>query len=287
MKVLFININMHVKNMNALLNYKNINISNIYTTDLNSVDLNNFDVVYSPSLPVDVKNTPCTKFIFGPHFSVFPVENQIELIKSNNSIYILPSNWTVNLWEQIPLCKELQIQALPFGVDTDIFHPVKNICNRDKIFIYYKRRHPQELFLLKNILEKLNINFIIFDYISRYSENDYLNYLKEAKFGIWLTAHESQGFALQEALSCDVPLLVWNVTSLNQEYRSNYPDLQATTIPYWDERCGEYFYNINEFLKTYNTFINNINNYKPREFVLENLSINICENKLIQLINNM
>ena len=38
---------------------------------------------------------------------------------------------------------------------------------------------------------------------------------------------------------------------------------------------------------TYNKFIENINNYKPREFILENLSFDVCENKLINLINNM
>ena len=99
---------------------------------------------------------------------------------------------------------------------------------------------------------------------------------KNSKYGIILDAHESQGFAIEEALSCDVPLLVWNVTSMNQEEGSNYLNIPATSIPYWDERCGEYFYNKDQFEKTYNKFINKLNTYKPREFVIENLSVKKC-----------
>jgi glycosyltransferase involved in cell wall biosynthesis len=116
---------------------------------------------------------------------------------------------------------------------------------------------------------------------------DYINYLHESKYGIWIGCHESQGFALQEALSCNVPLLVWNVESMNQEYGCNYIDIPATTTPYWDERCGEYFYDSNNFEDIFNKFIFNIENYRPREYILENLSMEVCEKKLIDTINNI
>ena len=74
---------------------------------------------------------------------------------------------------------------------------------------------------------------------------------------------------------------------MNQEYGSTYSNLPATTTSYWDNKCGELFYNVNEFEVTYNKFIENINNYKPREFILENLSVDVCETKLIDFINNM
>lgn len=281
MRVLFINENMHTKNLNALLKY-NISLTIYYDTNLDKVDLSQFDVVYSPSQTIDVKKYPNTKFIFGPHFSVFP-ENNLEIIKSKNSVYIQPSKWAVDIWKTFPICRDLKLQHLPFGVDTTKFSPNKNISDRYKIFIYYKRRNPQDLSNLQIFLKKININFKIFDYVNKYSEEEYLNYLKDSKFGIWLTAHESQGFALQEALSCDVPLLVWNVTSLNQEYGSNYPNLPATTLSYWDEKCGEYFTNSNDLYNTFNKFISNLHNYKPREYILENLSIEKCSEKFISV----
>ena len=74
---------------------------------------------------------------------------------------------------------------------------------------------------------------------------------------------------------------------MNQEYGQYYDNIPASTIPYWDDRCGEFFYDINELEIIYNKFINNIEKYKPREFVLENLSMSICENKLFELVNNI
>jgi hypothetical protein len=127
----------------------------------------------------------------------------------------------------------------------------------------------------------------VFDYKKKYDEAAYINYLQEAKYGIWLGCHESQGFALEEALSTNVPLLVWNIKSMNQEYRSTYEDIPATSIPYWDERCGEYFYNINEVEDKFNLFLSKLDSYNPREYIVENLSIELCENKMIDLIENI
>ena len=49
--------------------------------------------------------------------------------------------------------------------------------------------------------------------------------MQKAKYGIILDAHESQGFAIEEALSCNVPLLVWNTKFMSQEYGSRYENI--------------------------------------------------------------
>ncbi len=279
---------MHDKNNNALLNYKNINYTIITHTNINLIDLNQFDCVYSPSQAIDVSKYPNIKFIFGPHFSVFPDKNQMDLIsKSKNIVYIQPSEWAIDIWKKNLYGYNIRLEPLPFGVDTNKFTDIKNINEKNNVIVYLKRRNPDELKFLITFLNEKKINFRIFNYLKRYDENDYLNYLQNSKYGIWLGAHESQGFALQEALSCNVPLLVWNVNSMNQEYGCNYNNIYATSIPYWDENCGEYFYNLNDFESVFNKFILNLNNYKPRNYILENLTFDICEKKLINLINKI
>ena len=59
---------------------------------------------------------------------------------------------------------------------------------------------------------------------------------------------------------------------MRQEYGSRYSFIDANTIPYWDERCGEYFYELEDFHKTYNKFTSKINDYKPREYIIEQMS---------------
>ena len=288
MKILYIRGAMHVKNDHALMNYKNISfyiVKNIEVLD--KIDLLNFDYVYSPCYPIYTSNYPNTKFIFGPHFSVFPEKYHMDIIQGNNSIYIQPSEWVVNLWKGFSICQNIRIEALPFGVDINKFNEINPIDQRNEIILYYKNRHPDELSSILNFLKSHNIQPKIFSYKSRYAENDYINSLHNSKFGIWLDAHESQGFALEEALSCNVPLLVWNVTLLNQEYGSNYPSSPATTIPYWDDRCGEYFTDINQLETTFNKFITNLSEYKPREYILENISIEKCEKKFINIVNSI
>ena len=208
----------------------------------------------------------------------------MNIIQGANSIYVQPSEWANNVWKYHPNCKNIRIETLPFGVDVNKFNEIKHIDQRNEVILYYKRRQPYELTNVLNFLKLYNITPKIFSYTNKYDENDYINSLHNAKFCMWLDAHESQGFALEEALSCNVPLLVWNVKSMNQEYQSSYSDITATTIPYWDDRCGEYFTDIQQLESTFNKFIKNLSNYKPREYILEKLTFEQCEEKLIDLI---
>jgi hypothetical protein len=58
-------------------------------------------------------------------------------------------------------------------------------------------------------------------------------------------------------------------------------------VSYWDERCGEVFHDVHEFEDTYNKFVANLPNYRPREFILEKLSVEVCQQKFIDLIHNL
>ena len=286
-RLLYVKSTTHRKNNHAILNYKrHFEISVINNVvQLANIDVSAFDCVISPCCPIDVSKYPNTKFIFGPQFSVFPDEKQIQLVNSPNAVYIQPSQWPIDFWVMYNVNNRMT--SLPFGVDTTQFNRIKPIEQRNKVFIYHKRRRPEELQAVVKLLQKYNIQYEIFDYIHRYDENKYLNYLHESKFGIWVDAHESQGFALQEALACNVPLLVWNVTSMNQEYGSTYGNISATTIPYWDERCGEFFYDANELEGKFLLFLSRLGQYKPRDFIVETLSIEKCEDKLVEVIDKI
>jgi len=279
MKILIIG-NFHHKNKEGLEKIlENLGFIFFYG---NINNIKDYDIIYSPSIPIDTAQYKNKKFIFGPHFSVFP-NNLLESINNiyNNSIYIQPSNWVVELWKDAN--NFLPVKQFPFPVNTERFGERKI---KNKVFIYFKRRSPKERTILQNFLKNRNIEYLIFDYVKKYNENDYLNFLKESKFGIILDAHESQGFAIQEALSCDVPLLVWNVVRLSQEYKSNYPTSFASSIPYWDSRCGEVFHNSYELNDKFNTFISKLDTYKPRNFILENLSLNICTSNFRKLLDS-
>tara|TARA_B100001175_G_C19413032_1_gene592148 strand:- start:199 stop:1044 length:846 start_codon:yes stop_codon:yes gene_type:complete len=247
-------------------------------------EIHNYDLIISPALQINTVKYPNKKFIFGPHFSVFPNKMLLDINNNNNNcIYIQPSKWSFDVWNNLGVQNILPLKIFCFPVDTIIFCQ-KSIIERNKVFIYFKRRKKEELNIITSFLKNKNIEYKIFDYVKTYKEEDYLNYLQNSKYGIVLGAHESQGFAIEEALSCNVPLLVWNVSSMAQEEGINYHPVPATTIPYWDQRCGEYFYNTKEFESKYNEFISKLDTYKPREFILENLNVEKCAENFEKLI---
>ena len=46
-------------------------------------DIRNYDVVYMPNNPINTSKYPNKKFIFGPHFSVFPNQK----LRRINNVY--------------------------------------------------------------------------------------------------------------------------------------------------------------------------------------------------------
>ena len=281
-QILLVQGGLHHKNEHAISKYGQIKWTRVnQISDCN--DLSAFDAVFCPGSILNISDYPNTKFIFGPHLTVLP-NDSITMICGPNSTYIQPSQWVIDFWKLYPVCRRLTIKPVPFGVDTDKFYPIDIINKQNKVLVYFKGRMPQELQLITQYLNNNEIPFEIFSYKNGYNEKEYINYLQTCKYGIWIDAHESQGFALEEALSCNVPLLVWNVSSLNQEYGYSYPDFPATSIPYWDASCGEVFYNACDFVSTFQIFLLRLDSYHPRDFIVENLSIDVCENKFIELL---
>lgn len=267
---------MHHKNKRGLeMICEHLNYKLIYG---GTHDINAADVVYSPGQPFDVRQFPTKRFVFGPQLSIMP-NFLLQRIHNtyNNSIYIQPSPWARDAWLKKGADRYLPIQSFPFPVDTNKFTP--GTGERKNVLIYFKKRGPEKERLVYEKLNSMNETYKMFRY-GFYEEEEYLKYLKTCKYGIWLGTHESQGFGLEEVLSCNVPLLVWNAQNMKDQWGwDTAPDMPATTVSYWDERCGEYFNEKDEFDSTYEKFIKNLNSYTPREFVIDTVGIEKCSQR--------
>ena len=292
-KILFINCWIHDKNRESIayiLNYL-MKAQRIEYKIGSASDIPNYDVIYSASETINTALYPNKKFIFGPHFSTFPNQSQLKSLQASvykNSIYIHPSEWSASVWKEMGAEEFLPIKVFPFSVNTNRFQPLLSVTIRENVFVYFKRRHPQELHQLKDFINRQHIkNYRIFDYSHHYNEDDYLNYLQTCQYGIILDAHESQGFAIEEAMACDVPLLVWSAQTMNQEHGSHYSAIPCTTVPYWDPMCGEVFHNLAELPNTFQTFQTKLQDkqYKPRDYILATLSMEKCAERFMSLIN--
>jgi hypothetical protein len=224
--------------------------------------------------------------ILGPHFSVLPTRYIASLMnKNNNIVYNSLSEWVVDLWEKFLPNKNFPIITIPYPVNVELFKP-SNQNNKNVIIIYIKNRVPSDYeFIIEYVNETYGNNYkiMIFNYRNTYKQDNFIEALSNAYFCIWIGTHESQGFALQETLSMNVPILVFNVHAMSQEQgQENDPSYRfnATSIPYWSDKCGEYFITKEEFYSTLLIFLSKIkdNYYSPRKFILDNLSPDTCFN---------
>jgi hypothetical protein len=271
MKVLYLDDWNHPCNHEALMSY-GFEITAIKRFDIDKIDLNEFDCVYSPSYPVKTSKYPHLKFIFGPHFSVFPENNKLDFIRSSNAAYIVPSDWVLKLWNSFDNVHGITLKTLPFAINTDLHKNDQN--EKTNIFVYFKQRNKKELEYVETFLKSKNFEYKVFHY-GHYKQDDYIEYLKKSKFGIWIGCHESQGFALQIALSRNIPLLVWDINESSYGNKRFF----ATSIPYWNNSCGEFYIDVSELENKFEVFMSKLQTYCPRQYIIDNLSINACRKK--------
>lgn len=209
------------------------------------------------------------KLIIGPHIDVIDVNKQLVQFEQKCYFNCL-STWNVNIHKSLINSDKIKFISLPFAVDIHKFMPKEK---NGKPVIYFKKVDNN---ILKDVLNHFEEKFILFDYEKKYKENDFYDAISRAPYCIWIGCHESQGFALQETLSCNTPIFVINVRTLREEINSKWVDfmpmqkLEATAAPYFDDSCGLITYP-ERFKEDWDVFINN-KKYTPRDFILNRLS---------------
>jgi hypothetical protein len=280
MKVFVFENNLHVKNKEGLqLMCNKLGWDLFFSPCWNVKKIEEADIFYSPGQTFAATDYPNKLYIFGPHLGVYPeivsIINSIPTAK--NAIYIQPSDWVTNLLKDD--VKSIPIVSLPFAVNTSKFYPILPQDLRTDVLLYYKSRTEQDLSIVKFFLHLHNISYKEFSYKKKYNQEDYIASLRKAKCMIVVDAHE-------EALACDVPLLVWNIQKMSDELGGRNIDKFATTIPYWNEECGEVFYEASQLPDVWDTLQRGIksNKYNPRKFILNTLSPAACAKRLEELV---
>lgn len=229
--------------------------------------------------------------VVGPNTAILPRDLPFFRFKlPKESVYLHPSRWTIDVWKHFGY-REVELESWPVGIDLDTFQSIDRIT-KTKVLLYFKQRDLKFLEETKIILKKLNLDYTELHYGS-YKEEEYLNALKECRFGIWIGCSESQGIGLQEALATNLPLIVLDANSLFDAIPTNskkyagygFPKslkkIKTTTTPYFDSRCGLVIENTTDLEKSVLHMLKTINEYNPREYIEENLSLEKCTHMLL------
>lgn len=231
-------------------------------------DLNGSLNVIRFDLPLDT--------YMGPNLVILPNDNDL-LFKSYQNI-IVPSKWVYDKYKSFDFVRENHIYIWSVGIDTDKFNDCNKSITKD-CFIYYKNRKAEDLIIVQNILDRMQLAYEVIKY-GEYNEDKLIEITKKCRFCIMLDNTESQGIATMEILSSDVPCFV-----INKNIWDHYPDYRfnATSVPYFDERCGMVI-NSTEEMNQLSLFISRLNNYNPRSYIIENHTLAIGASNYLKIL---
>jgi glycosyltransferase involved in cell wall biosynthesis len=189
-----------------------------------------------------------------------------------------------------------KVLAWPTGIDTEAWSPENVRGSKQVDFLIYDKvrwEHPRfEKELIKpitSILDKhrLSYQFILY---GSYDHDELTEKLKKAKAVIFLCEHETQGFAYQQILSTNTPILAWDRGGYWQD-PYYYPDRvkfqPVSSVPYWDERCGWKFMGAGDFENNLEEFLSRASTFKPRDYILENLTLEKCAEEYLRIYNEV
>mgnify|MGYP000718640002 FL=1 len=216
--------------------------------------------------------------IIGPQVWMFDGYGQF-LIENQNYYkkIIAPSEWVKNKFITKFNLPEDKLAVWPVGIEE--FNNIREV-NYDCL-IYFKRRDQSELDAVKKFLVSNGLSYRMVEY-GTYGEDRFKQLVNSAKFCFLINGTESQGIAVQEIMSMGVPIIAWDIKEwLDQGEAYRVP---ATSIPYWDERCGEVFFNIDDLEVTFSKFYATLDQYDPKAFIKDNLSFECSVKTLLDIL---
>lgn len=232
------------------------------------------------------------KIIYGPQLFVFPeggIVGPLDPKCAERTVFNTLSKWnTVRLLEDAYRPLRSPCVEFPFAVDIGHFHPGSSSKDIDCI-VYIKDRKREIVDAVLQTIQEKKLNYKVYKYGS-YREEDYLRDLRASKWMVVVDRHESQGFALEEAMSCNVPLLVLDVASMYDEcpdgihatYESYKPlPLRATSVPYWSDECGIRITSETSFSRALDQMIQSYTSFTPRKYVERELSPAACMRRIL------
>lgn len=250
-----------------------------------SVRVNDFALAMKyPSYPIGIAGFPTVlqrvslpnPRIFGPGDFGYP-DSAVAVAKDmRNRILIQPSDWITDYYK--PYCGD-KLLTWPVGIDLTAW---PNLSSHPKIYdvlIYDKIRwnvRAEQSRVLEPILAKLRglgRSYCVLRY-GEHALTEFRARLRDSRSMIFLCEHETQGIACEEAMASNLPVLAWDEGVLVDPLQRRFApdDLVVSSVPYFDERCGERF-KFGEFASKLDLFWQRLPSYRPRDYVEQHLSM--------------
>jgi hypothetical protein len=233
--------------------------------------------------------------VFGAGIFSHP-RADVDFLKRRPNIkkILVPGQWMADMFK--PFYGDI-VTPWPTGIDTDEWAPtVTNVDKPLDFLVYDKIRWERDKYVpgllqpILNHLDALSLKYTVLRY-GAYSPADLKLVLSQSKAAIFLCEHETQGLAYQQILAAGVPILAWDRGGYWQD-PSYYPAIKygpVSSVPYWSSICGVKFVSLKDFDAKLADFvdIDRRNGFDPRNYILENLTLEKCADAYVQIIRSV
>lgn len=229
------------------------------------------------------------KLLAGPNHVDAPHDSRGIILSKELDMYLLPGKFVkVHFLEDAP---QMNIGIWPAGVDTSYWKPdVKLDKKRTKnVLVYWKTESEEFCEMVEQTLREYGWNPVRITYGS-YDHTSYKKTLEECLFGVYISRSETQGIALVEGWSMDVPTLVWDPCESWRTGKFTYRNRrysEVSSCPYLNKSTGQRWETIDEFKALLASLEESIDQFSPRSWVIENMSDTASSEILISLIESI
>ena len=231
------------------------------------------------------RNGRIKKLLAGPNLVGRGCDENNIVANTEIDVYFSPSYWPlINLLDDAPSLKG-RMHVWYAGVDTNFWVPIPKKKERisKKVLVYWKTESEHFCIQVEEILKKYGWLPMRVRY-GHYAKEQYKNMLSESAFAVFISRSESQGIALVEAWSMDVPTLVWEKAEpLLYREKIWWP---ISACPYLHPLTSVSWNTLEELDILLRSIPTMLPSFDPRNWVLRNMSDEVSAQLLLKIVNS-
>jgi hypothetical protein len=249
-------------------------------------------VVYAPANEalgqvIELKRRGVVDYVVaGPVNALFADENDGILLTPEIDLVIVPSEWTIDFYREFPALVG-KSRVCPCGVDAEHWKPTRRAKERTAV-VYWKSGDERFCDAVETIVKRCGLEPLRVR--SGHGEHrifqpaDYHDALDRAVVGVFLSTFETQGIALAEAWSMDVPTVVWNPQGEAQWRGRTFRS--RSSAPFLTPATGVAFRTVDDLEPALSRALTESEGFQPRAWVLAHMTDAVCAKMLDRLIRD-